>query len=785
MAIKTKDIKSLKSLYGDNEIVSQKGQSLIFDILKILSDPMGLMLLGLSVIYWLMGDNKEAIILLISYVPVTMIDVLLELKTSKALKALGESLEQKVNVIRDQIVTEILVRDILPGDEMLIEEGQKISADGIILSSSEMFVNEAALTGESLPIEKKVGDNFFAGTVVMKGRGIGEVSAIGAKTKFGNISSLLNTSESGISPLKREINQLVKYVFIFAIFLAVGIFLYQYFHYQKILESLVEALTFAMAAIPEEFPLVFTIYLSMGAYRLSKHGVLVKALPSVEALGAVDVLCTDKTGTLTEGIFELTEFIILDATISKEVAWKISRLACEVIPTDLMETEIDRRANFKITNNMQLVYDYAFENNGKHMSHVWKIENEFIIAMKGSIEGVLEHCQSDNQQKLIIEEKINELAGKGFRLLGVASKNGEFSGSREVDEKQLRFVGILCYRDPIRQTVKAAIELCQSSGIEIKMITGDHPLTAHAVADELNIKHDHQFIYTGKELAAFNIEMRNEAYLKGAIFTRVTPEQKYEMIKALKSIGKTVAMTGDGINDAPALKSADIGIAMGKNATDVARQSAQMILLENNFNGIVEAVIEGRKIFSNLKKSFSYLISFHIPILFFTFLPIMLGQGALLSPIHIVLLELIVHPISAFTFENQNADSISSKSFLRLNNFIRSSINGLVFSLIAWFYYRYILNVISPGQAKSILISAIILSNIAFVANECLGKFHLRFYLTSFILLIVSFILTQFTLVTKLFNLELFPKIYFFPVFLICFFIYFINYLMIKILRVK
>lgn len=785
MAINSNDIPKLKAQFGDNQIVASKGQSLFLDILKILSDPMGMMLLSLAFIYWLMGDNKEAIILLISYIPVTMIDVLLELKTSKALKALGQSLEQKVNVIRDQKVTEILVRDILPGDEMLIEEGQKISADGKIVSSNAILVNEAALTGESIPIEKKAGDLFFAGTVVISGHGIGEVTEIGNKTKFGNISSLLSSSEGGVSPLKKEINKLVKYVFIFAIVLAISIFIYQYILHGKLLESLVEALTFAMAAIPEEFPLVFTIFLSMGAYRLSKHGVLVKSLPSVEALGAVDVLCTDKTGTLTEGIFELTDIIVLDSNTSVEEAWKISRLACEIIPTDLMETEINRRCQFQIPATMQLIYDYAFENVGKHMSHVWRTENDSIIAMKGSIEGVLEHSLCDDQQKLAIEEQVKALAGRGFRLLGVAAKKGQFSGVRAADEQELTFIAILCYRDPIRHSVRAAIDLCQKSGIEIKMITGDHPLTAHAVADELNIKHDHQFIYTGKELEALDTEARNQAYLKGAIFTRVTPAQKYEMIKTLKAAGKTVAMTGDGINDAPALKSADIGIGMGKNATDVARQSAQMILLENNFNGIVEAVIEGRKIFSNLKKSFSYLISFHIPILFFTFIPIVLGYGPLLNPIHIVLLELIVHPISAFTFENQMADTLSSKNFLHFKNFIRSALNGLIFCLITWFFYLHLIENLPVSQARSILLATIIFSNIAFVANECTTNFHRRFYITSLILLIITICLGQFSLLASLFNSEVISFNYYLPIVLISMFIYIMNYLWLKILRAK
>jgi Ca2+-transporting ATPase len=742
MSLTNDQVLDIRKKYGWNEIVSSKMESGLSLFKDILLDPMGLMLLTLGFIYLLFGKTSDAIVLFISYIPVTAVDVMLGLRAKKALSALKASLKPTAKVVRNDKIVEISIREIVPNDVIIFEEGQSLAADGKIAECDQLQMNEAALTGESIPVDKVRGDPFFCGTVILQGRGLGFVEKIARDTKFGKIAELLEDTAAETSPLKKKVNAVVKRVLVIAIVVAILLFVVTFLKNDNFSQSLIEALTFGMAAIPEEFPLVFTLYLSLGAYRLSKHGVLVKSLPSVETLGGVDVICTDKTGTLTEGKFQLESLESLeifessDHEFTNEIIWLSALMACEEKAVDTMETAIfEKGKDFKILlNNWNLIWDYPFEIVGKHMSHVWinKTNNETMISMKGSIEGVVEHCKLDLLEKNQIEKQVIFWASKGKRLLGLASRLGPCIGDRIEDEKNLKFIGLLIFSDPIRQSAKVAVAKCQESGITIKMLTGDHPLTAHAVADELGILHSHDSLYTGDQLLKMSKEERWMAYQQGAIFSRVLPEQKYEMVTALKNLGKIVAMTGDGINDAPALKTADIGISMGQNASDVARNSAQMVLMKNDFQGIIEAVLEGRKIFSNLKRSFSYLISFHIPILFFALLPPLLGYGNLLLPIHIVLLQLVVHPVSAFSFENlPSTKSFHEKTLMNPLRFWESFLSGLLLSLGSLYLFQQVLPLSDIVMARSVVIATIMLGNIFFILLESLPKLTLRFILTT------------------------------------------------------
>ena len=758
MSLSSDQVKELKKIYGPNEITPTKLESSLAEFKHALLDPMGLMLLILGFIYLVLGQTSDAIVLFISYIPVTAVDVVLELRAKKALRALKASLRPTAKVIRNNLVEEISIRDILPGDSVVFEEGQSLPADGVITECEQLQINEAALTGESIPVDKVLGAAFFCGTVILQGRGIGKVEKIARQTKFGKIAELVEEAEAESSPLKKKVNAIVKKIFIISLFATVLLFVGTFLEYRDWSQSLIESLTFIMATIPEEFPLVFTLYLSLGAYRLSKHGVLVKSLPSVEALGGVDVICTDKTGTLTEGKFQLESLEATRPNYSIEDLWQSALMACEERPIDAMETALFEKGGqyHHMLTDWRLHWDYPFEAKGKHMSHVWKhqLHHQTMMAMKGSVEGVLEHCQVDSITKTQITERVAFWASKGKRLLGLASKKGALSGDRLQDERDLDFVGLLIFSDPIRQSAKEAVIKCQEAGIEIKMLTGDHPLTAHAVADELGLIHTHDGLYTGNQLSQMSIEERWRAYELGAIFSRVVPEQKYEMVQALKKSGKVVAMTGDGINDAPALKTADIGISMGQNATDVARSSAQMILLQNDFQGIIEAVFEGRKIFSNLKRSFSYLISFHVPIILCSLVTPLLGHGALLLPIHMVLLQLVVHPVSAYSFENLPASDIQgSRSLMSRKRFLESLLSGLLLSFGGIFLFHHILASGDMILARSAAIGAVMLGNIFFVLVESWPKIGFRFFITVTILLIFLILILFVGPVAEIFHL--------------------------------
>lgn len=709
--------------FGPNEIVPSRLESRLSQLKRLFLDPMGLMLLGLGGLYAVLGDQSDAIVLFLAFIPVTAVDVILDLKANKALQALKQTLKVTAKVLRDNMVQEISTQKLVRDDVILFDEGQAIPADGYIIEAQDLKVNEAALTGESIPVEKTVGQSFYGGTVVLQGRGLGLVNKVGKSTRFGKIATLLEETKNSNSPLQLKVNRLVKQVVLVALALAIGLLFLEYFRSGKFVQSLIIALTLGMAAVPEEFPLVFTLYLSLGAWRLSKAGVLVKSLPSVETLGSVNVICTDKTGTLTEGNFQLEELLAIDHALGSDQLWLFALMACEENPVDSMEIAIINKSkeNHSSLTGWTLKWDYPFEQHGKHMSHVWERtgSTQKIIAMKGAVEGVLEHCSIDKQGRSELVKMVDSLASQGKRLLGLASRDGICVGDRNRDEHGLTFVGLLIFNDPVRASATEAIAACQSANIQIKMLTGDHPLTAHSVADQTGMTHQYDQLYTGDQLALMSTQQRWEAYRTGVIFSRVLPEQKYEMVEALKRNGLVVAMTGDGINDAPALKLADIGISMGKSATAVARSAAQMILLKNDFNGIVKAVFEGRRIFLNLQRSFSYLISFHFPVILLALAPPALDWGGLFLPIHIVLLELVVHPVSAFAFENLSMpEKVREKSLFSARRFFESSLSGVLLSIGCLALFRIYSNNTNIESARAIALAAILFGNIAFVFVE-------------------------------------------------------------------
>jgi Ca2+-transporting ATPase len=737
--------------WGFNEVVPSHSRTVFSELKKILLDPMGLMLLSLSGLYWLLDDKPNAVILFIAFFPVTAVDVILGIQSGKALKALRGTLTLNAKLMRGGVVQEVPIRKIVPDDLIIFEEGQTLPADGLIIEAENLIINEAALTGESIPVSKQLDDSFFGGTTILSGRGLGRVQKTGRHSKFGMIAVLMGGNVETTSPLRKTVDRLVKIVVGIAFIFAIVLFILEWNATHQFIPSLIIALTFGMAAVPEEFPLVFTLYLSLGAWRLSKQKVLVKSLPSVEALGGVDVICTDKTGTLTEGVFQLEELRQTDQAVSNADAWRSALMACEVIAVDSMEIPIFEKGKaFKNTLvDWTLLHDYPFDLKSKTMSHVWKNakSSEMMIAMKGAAEGVLGHCQLDAKAKADIEKILEELASQGKRILGLASKIVRSTGNREEDETSLNFIGLLVFSDPVRSNVKQAIQECQETGIQIKMLTGDHLLTAHSIADQIGLVHSHEFLFTGEMLSKMSAEERSKAYLDGAVFARVTPEQKHEMVKALQDQGKVVAMTGDGINDAPALGLADIGISMGKSATDVARSTAKIVLLENDFSGIVAAVFEGRRIFSNLRRSFSYLIAFHIPVILLALIPPFLKWPSILLPVHIILLELLVHPISAFTFENislKKAEKNTQRSLMSRSQLLRAGLSGLFVSAVALFLFKGGMSE-SADQARSLAFAVVLVGNIFFVFSETLPTFNRRFYIT----VVALFVLTVFLTMTK------------------------------------
>lgn len=717
--------------FGYNEFEGRNLTAAFKDVLKILGDPMGLMLLVLSIVYWTLGERRDAIILLIAYIPIVSVDVLLELRSQKALRSLKKTLKSTCHVLREGKITPIPIRNIVPDDLLLLEEGQTIPADGHLIQVSNLTIDEASLTGESIPIEKSIGHEALSGTTVLTGNGIVEVQKTGLSSQIGSIAKVLQEFESVPSPLLRSVHKIVKIVFLFAIGISILVFIEGILNSKGFAPSLISALTLAMAAIPEEFPLVFTLYLSTAAYRLSKKGVLVKSLPAVEGLGRVDIICTDKTGTLTEGKFRL-ERILLPTDLLKLTDEEIQSLvfSCETKAVDAMEASIfdwivsEKGISFieNLHAQWSLEFDYPFDTKDKYMSHVWRKQDtdKQVIAMKGALEGVLNHCEISAEKKKNILAQAAKEAEAGRRLLGFAAKTGTFHGVRSADETSLQFIGILSFTDPIRAGVKEAIDTCTKQGIKIKMLTGDHLLTAHSVADQISLPHENDELFSGPDLEQLTPQDQKLAFQKGVIFARLKPEQKLEMVEALKADGSIVAMTGDGINDAPALKLADIGISMGERATDVARSTAQLILLKNDFSGIVSSVIEGRRVLSSLGQSFGYLIAFHIPVIGLAIFQSFFLDESILLPIHIVLMQLIIHPVSAFVFDEPKAEiQDKRKEFINRRMVVWSSLRGILLTCISLIVFYF--SDASPELRRSLAVLVLVTGNIGLLAAETGG----------------------------------------------------------------
>jgi Ca2+-transporting ATPase len=662
--------------HGPNRWVASDPFALLREFVELLSDPMAVMLAGAAGLYWLLGEHRDAAVLALALIPVLGVDVLLQARSRSALKNLAAAAAPRAYVVRDGSVTDVRLEDVVPGDLVALVEGHAAPADGDVVWTANLAMDESSLTGESEPQSKRppapdsratdspsISDpdtRFHAGALVLSGQGFGRVTATGRDTAYGNIAALVTETTSSESVLQQHAAVLVRRLSGVAVLLAaalVGVAMLQGANWT---EALLSGVSLAMAALPEEFPLILTLFLSASAWRLTRHGLLVRRLACVETLGATTVICTDKTGTLTHGAFEAVEHGVLDAALGETAFLEAALLACERHPADPMEQALVRYARARgvdhdeVIARHELVRDYDFDPVGKHMSHVWREAESglSIVAAKGAIEGVLAHVAADDPARQALAAANEGMAARGLRVLAIAGRRGGSPGAtRDDDERDLVVQGLVGFQDPLRPEVPDAVAECQRAGIAVKMITGDHALTAHAIAEAAGILHDDALIVTGDELEALDPETRRARIRAGAIFARINPKQKFLIVDTLKQLGAVVAMTGDGVNDAPALRRADIGIAMGRRGTDVARATADLVLLDDNFASLVATVREGRHLYQNIQRAFLYLIAFHVPVVALAALAPLVGVPLLLHPIHLVWLELIVHPVSALIFQ--------------------------------------------------------------------------------------------------------------------------------------
>jgi Ca2+-transporting ATPase len=700
--MKKEDVENIKGLSqeevtkrlaqdGYNELPSTKKRSIFSMAFEILREPMFLLLIGGGIIYLLLGDTEEALILLGFVFVVLGITFYQEHKTERTLEALRDLSSPRALVIRDGKQIRIAGREVVRGDIIVLNEGDRVPADAVMLECSNMLVDESLLTGESVPVRKTEGSEnmqmgkpggddlpfVYSGTLVVQGYGTARVLATGLGSEMGKIGKALQSLESDEeTPLKKQTGKLVKNMVVISIVLCAAVVIIYGLTRGSWLNAILVGITLTMAILPEEFPVVLTIFLALGAWRISQKNVLTRRSQAIHTLGSATVLCADKTGTITlnrmtvKKIFASGEFHDIAPADKKTMPENFhclveyGILASQKDAFDPMEKAIKELGSHALSgtehihNNWELVKEYPLSRKLLALSHVWKSPDgkDYVIAAKGAPEAIADLCHMEKSEFVKLEENIQEMAVEGLRVIGVAKAS--FSKADLPDGQhdfKFKFIGLIGLEDPVRPGVADAIAECYNAGVRVVMITGDYPITAQNIARQVGLR-PHDNIITGPELDKMSeSELRNR--IKDVcVFARVVPEQKLRIVEALKENGEIVVMTGDGVNDAPALKAAHIGIAMGGRGTDVAREASALVLLDDHFASIVHAIRLGRRISDNLEKAMSYILSVHVPIAGMSFLPVLFNWPLVLLPVHIAFLELIIDPVCTIVFETEKEE---------------------------------------------------------------------------------------------------------------------------------
>lgn len=669
---------------GYNELPSTKERSVFAIALEVVREPMFLLLIAAGAIYLVLGDVREAAMLLGFVLVVMGITLYQERKTERALEALRDLSSPRALVIRSGLQKRIPGREVVRDDVIVLSEGDRVPADAVLLSCVNLSVDESLLTGESAAVRKSScdgstemarpgGDDLpfvYSGTLVVQGFGVARVRSTAMDTEIGKIGQALQTIAPEETPLQKETGRLVRTLAVIGLSLCVVVVVVYGLTRENWLNGLLAGIALAMAVLPEEFPVVLTVFLALGAWRISRKRVLTRRVPAVETLGSASVLCVDKTGTLTLNRMSVRKILVggrlydLDDSsgpLPEDIheILEFSILASPVDPFDPMEITLREAGRKSLSNtehlhdNWTLVQEYPLSKQLLAMSRVWKSPDstQYVIAAKGAPEAVADICHLDEGEIRALSEKINVMAGEGLRIIGVAKAGfvqKDLPGGQH--DFSFRFLGLIGFADPVRPGVADALGECYTAGIRVVMITGDYPVTARNIAAQIGLDPG-EGIITGPELETMSNAELQERIAKVNIFARVVPEQKLYIVNALKANGEVVAMTGDGVNDAAALKSAHIGIAMGGRGTDVAREASDLVLLDDDFSSIVQAVKMGRRIFDNLKKAMAYIFAIHVPIAGMSLLPVLFNWPLVLLPVHIVFLELIIDPACSVVFE--------------------------------------------------------------------------------------------------------------------------------------
>ncbi len=762
--LSTEEVIELQRKYGRNELDIRKKGSLPEVVLRSVCEPIFLLLFASSIVYFFLGEAGEGIVMLVFVAGIICLDVLQGWKTDKTLEALKKLSQPLVKVIRNGEQVFVGGVDLVPGDIVLVEEGCKIPADGVVLSSHDFCLDESLLTGEAgevwklpavqnkdasgpvLPmgrtselalaaLDNTRKDYCYAGTLVTQGNAVLKIDRIGLDTVYGKIGLGVAAAPRRLTPLQQQMRKLTICCTWIALLLFLLVSIVTCFNLsdcgwtERIIQSLLAGIVLSLSMIPAEFPVILTVFLSMGALRLTKQQALIRVLPAVETLGAVSVICADKTGTLTRNDMSVAAVRLYEC--EEACLAMAAGMACDESPHDVMEKAILNYCN-GIGIYPDSIFDgiflkgYPFLQECKTMAHVWNKGGRILIAAKGSPEWLLEHCLLSPPERRRVQTEADHLSQSGLRVIavGVTDTISERQIPDRLQECRFKLCGLLGFMDPPKESVKKDIRICRDAGIRVVMITGDSGHTAAAVARKIHLPGS-DAILTGNEIAKLSDSELLAAVRHINIFSRVVPEQKMRIIEALRANGVVTAMTGDGVNDAPALKHADIGIAMGLRGSEITREAADLILLDDNFSTIVNAIKDGRRIYVNIQKAIGYVFAIHIPIAFTCLIGPLLHiapDKLMLLPLHVVLLELIMNPACSTVIERQPADAGIMKQGPRMPDsrlltakiLIKSAVQGIaIFAGSFGSYYFFLIH--EAGKvplARTSGLSTLILSNI-------------------------------------------------------------------------
>jgi len=747
-------------LEGFNSLPSSKPKNIFTLALGVIKEPMFILLVGCGSLYLILGQLQEGLMLLGFVFVIMGIEFFQEKKTEKALDALKDMASPRAMVIRDGVETRIAGVEVVTDDLIVLQEGDRVPADATVIQSVNLLADESLLTGESVSVRKSDWDEkleitqpggddlpfVYSGSMIVQGNGIARVTSIGINTEIGKIGTALQGVKEDPTRLKKEMGSLVKKLSIIAAILCILVVVGYTLTRGNLINGFLAGITLAMAVLPEEFPVILTVFMALGAWRMSKKKVLTRNPSAIETLGSATVLCTDKTGTLTQNkmtvtkLYNGTDFHTIEK--GKELnsefheIMEFGILSSQTNPFDPMEKaitgmgEMYLKGTEHIHKSWDMIKEYPLSKELLAMSRVFseKSTKQKIIATKGAPEAIFELCHLDSDEKKRLSKAVEELAASGLRVLGVAKASIKAANLPEIQHDfKFDFIGLIGLSDPIRTNVKQAVTECYKAGIRVIMITGDYPVTAQHIALEIGLENPDKCM-TGSELEAIS-EAELCRQINGInVFARVVPEQKLKIVEALKRNGEIVAMTGDGVNDAPALKSANIGIAMGRKGTDVAREASSLVLMDDNFSSIVGAIRMGRRIFDNLQKSFGYIFAIHVPIAGLSLLPILVNNlPIILWPVHIVFLELIIDPACSIIFEAEKEESNVmnrppkkiDEPFFGGRKILFSCLQGVgILAVTAAIYFICLNQGFDMNAVRAMAFTTLIISNIAVILTN-------------------------------------------------------------------